>query len=579
MVRINSTFKQVLFGLLFLVINHTAAAATITASVDRQQINEGESFQLTLEVKGDPDGDPDFSPLESQFEILGRNKSSSMQIINGSISSRLVWELSLMPKQRGELNIPPIAFGADKSNSVKISVSRARTSQAGSGAKDLFLQVSAEPTQTHVQAQVIYTIRVYVAANITNASLSEPSLSDADAVVEKLGEDRRFETSYQGQHYQVVERRYAIFPQQSGKLTIAPIVFNAQMIQTSRYMLSPFPQAGQTRRIQSKAIEIDIKAKPATQTGNAWLPARNVRLEEEWPQEPPEFKVGEAVTRTLTLSADGLTAAQLPEIPANTPAEFKAYPDQPVLNDQKNDNGVIGVRQEKIAMIATQPGVYELPEIKLSWWNTATQKPETARIAKRKIKVLPAAGGTRPTGNKPENKPVATPAGPLTINPAPLASAKQNTSAGFWPWLSLFLTTGWLATLIILWRQRRRNIQAAAETHENNARQELESRKQLEKKIKQACLDDNARAAKQAILTWGKTLYPEKDLNSLNDIGKHLGGAVADELNKLNQALYSHTVHDWHGQSLWDSIQAYNTGQKKIKPRKKDALAPLYLTQ
>lgn len=577
MVDIKSTVKTVFLGLFFMAITNIAHAATITATVDRQQINEGESFQLTLEVKGDADDNPDFSPLERNFEILSRNKSSNMQIINGKISSKLIWALTLMPKQKGQISIPPIAFGTDHSNSIKLTVSQAQSSQPDSVAQDMFLQVTADPKQTHVQAQVIYTIRVYIATNITNASLSEPGLSDADAVVKKLGEDRRFETTYQNRRYQVVERRYAIFPQQSGKLKIAPVIFNAQMIQTSRYRMSPFPQAGQSRRIQSAAIELNIKAKPGTQKDKAWLPARNIQLEEEWPQNPPKFKVGEAITRTLTLGADGLTAAQLPEIAVKTPEGFKAYPDQPLLNDQNNEDGIIGVRQEKIALIATKAGHYNLPEIKISWWNTKTQKREIARIAKRKIEVLAADGSAKPPiSSSPLNISTANPANKLIKAPSPLTSAKGSGAAGFWPWLSLLLATGWLATAFILWRRNQHNTQAAIQTLDHKTKAAFESRKQAEKKIKQACMDNNTQASKEAILTWGKILYPEKSINSLSELGKHIGGTVANDINTLNQVLYSPSETTWQGQDLWDSIQDYNAGQKQTRPQKEDTLAPLY---
>ena len=372
-----------------------------------------------------------------------------MQIINGSVTNKLIWSLTLMPKRRGEMIILPISFGSNFSNRIKINVSQASVSKPRSVAKDLFLQVSAEPKQTHVQEQIIYTIRIYISTNISNASLSEPHLSDADAVIEKLGEDRRFETEYQGLHYQVVERRYAIFPQQSGQLKIKPIVFNAQLMQSSRYRYSPFSQQGPTKRIQSDAVEINIKPIPGTQKSKTWLPARHLHLQEEWPEEPPKFKQGEAITRTLTLGADGLTAAQLPEIIMATPEGFKTYPDQPLLNNKMNENGVMGIRQEKIAMIATKPGHYTLPEIKISWWNTKTQKQEIARLAKRKIEVTASSDHAKPfIDTHQENKSLD-----VAKNTSSPSTSTSDTSlnAGFWPWLSLILATGWLGTLFIMW--------------------------------------------------------------------------------------------------------------------------------
>ena len=50
-----------------------------------------------------------------------------------------------------------------------------------------------------------------------------------DAVVERLGEDRRFSASLGDQTYQVIERDYAIFPEKSGELYIPPVQFRGRV--------------------------------------------------------------------------------------------------------------------------------------------------------------------------------------------------------------------------------------------------------------------------------------------------------------------------------------------------------------
>jgi len=62
------------------------ANATISASLDTDEIAPGESVQLTLVHDGRTKDDPDLSPLDKDFDVLGRQSSSSMQIVNGSAS-------------------------------------------------------------------------------------------------------------------------------------------------------------------------------------------------------------------------------------------------------------------------------------------------------------------------------------------------------------------------------------------------------------------------------------------------------------------------------------------------------------
>ena len=553
-------------------------AATINATVDRSLLNAGESVQLTLNVKGDPDGDPNFGPLDSNFDVLSQNQNRSMQIINGSVSSTRQWVLTLMPKGQGVITIPPIAFGADVSNAVTITVMPAQTSRPGTAAADIFLQVKAEPKVAHVQAQVLYTVKVYIARNVTNASLTEPKLSDADAVIKKLGKDQRFDTVYMGRSYQVVERRYAIFPQQSGKLTIAPVTFDAKLVQSSGYGMNLFQQFGQNKRLRSESININIKPIPASQQTSTWLPAQAIKLQDAWTQAPTTFKVGEAITRTVTLTATGLTAAQLPEIMKSTPKGFKVYPDQPVLNDEVHGSGITGVRQEKMAMIATHPGHYVIPKITLNWWNTRTQHQETATLPERKINVVAAAANTTAhTAAAPQTRALGTNIAP----PPPVvaynanAQAEQRLKPSFWRWLSAFLGAGWLGTLLIIGYRYTRNKKTPKKKRNVKKEDAALTRKLTGKNLRQACQRNDVQAVKVALLTWANSLFPGQEITSIGDLAKCLKGPVVEQINALNHALYSPTPTDWQGQALWDSIQHYGKSQQ-TRPAEKEGLAPLY---
>ena len=103
-----------------------------------------------------------------------------------------------------------------------------------------------------------------------------------------------------------------------------------------------------TKRILSKEVVLEVKPKPAGFTGKDWLAAEKLELTQEWSGNTQQMKVGEPVTRTLTLQGVGTTVGQLPELSATKPdANLKAYPDQPVLNEHKLPEGISASRQEK----------------------------------------------------------------------------------------------------------------------------------------------------------------------------------------------------------------------------------------
>ncbi len=383
------TTKQQPFILLFLcailvfLLPRLGITAEITTSVDRNPINLSDSFQITFTATEEPDGEPDFSALSEDFTLLNQSQSNNSSWTNGQLSSSLQWIVTVMAKQAGTLIIPAIPFGTDSSQILQIQVQKTANTANAPVDDDLFLEVDATPENTYLQSQIIYTLRVYTRININQARLNEPELSDA--VIERLGEDSNYNTQINGVAYSVTERKYALFPQKSGALTINPIVLTAEVSAGNHN--NPFfngffnSQLSKTKRVESKAISLQIKPAPSSFTAPHWLPAENVSLTQQWSANTQALKVGEPLTRTLTLQAQGTTVGQLPDLESlSSDNSLKSYPDQPVINEQKNTSGLTAYREQKIALIPSKPGSYTLPAIEIPWFNTKTQKTELAKI-------------------------------------------------------------------------------------------------------------------------------------------------------------------------------------------------------
>jgi len=346
-------------------------AAEITAQVDRDNLHMNETFQLVLEASGSIDDDPDFGPLEQDFDIVSRSQSSNISIINGSYSKTTKWSLTLMPKQAGVITIPSIAFGKDRSPQLQVTIKPAGAPGTGKG-DNLYLEVDASTSQAYVQGQVLVTVKMLSSDNISQYGINDLQHEGVDVVVEQLGDDKQYRTYRNGKAYLVLERHYALFPQAAGSLHILPFRGEVQVGGGSRSLFDPFGGRSQVKRVRSRGLDISVSGIPQGYTGNTWLPAKELQLVEEWPDAKngkPVFKVGEPVTRTLSLMADGLTSAQLPTLAQASIDGIKQYPDQPTLHDNKKASGIIGIREERIALIPTRPGSYTLPAIEVPWWN------------------------------------------------------------------------------------------------------------------------------------------------------------------------------------------------------------------
>ncbi|ORU92829.1 MAG: hypothetical protein A6F72_05685 [Cycloclasticus sp. symbiont of Poecilosclerida sp. N] len=544
----------------FLLFNQAVFAVEITATLDRNPVNINTSFQLTYTATQSPDDDPDFSPLKNNFEILKQSRRSNSSWINGQSTKTIQWILNVMAKQTGHLLIPAIAFGDDVSKPISIEVSNKVVAKQNN-AEDLFFEVEVSPKTIYVQSQVLYTLRLYRRVQVTQARLTEPKMSDA--VIEKLTEDSTYNTVINGVAYVVTERKYAFFPQKSGVSTIEPLVLTADIVMpNARQHLNGFfnRPTTKTKRISSKAITLDILPPPDSFKASHWLPAERVRIKEKWSGDIAKMKLGEPLTRTITLHVKGTTAAQLPELLGVTLSNgLKSYPDQPLLKEEKEADGIIAFREEKVAYIPSKPGNYTLPAIEIPWFNSRTQRMEIARIPETTVTTIGAIASVE---NVAANNTTVAKTSPVIVE----ALDTQKKEKKLWMGLSLFLSLCWLITLVFLFRkQKPQKIESSADAKEMSLQETI-------KKLKHACADNDQLAAKNALLVWGKIKF---NSNSLSEISSHCQAQLRDEINCLNKNLYAEQTTSWEGKKLFQ-FYSENKVREKVSIKTDDGLDPLY---
>jgi hypothetical protein len=553
--------------LLFMLFSASVSAAKIDVSVNRNPITITDSFQLTFSTTDSPDDDPNFAPLKQNFDIINQQKSSQLSWVNGSTNKTIQWTLSVMAKRSGELQIPAISFGNDLSQPLSITVIETTPLNAISDDNELFLEVEANPINAYVQAQVLYTVRLYQRINLAQATLSDPKLDNA--VVEKLGEDHQYNTKVKGVSYLVTERKYAIFPQQSGVMTIAPLVLTADVITDdprSRFNSFFSNQDILTKRIFSKKINLNVQATPAGFDGDHWLPAEQLALKETWSNDTLQVKVGEPITRTLTILAKGATSSQLPALSMQqVNPELKIYPDQAVINDQKAGDGIMAMREQKIAFIPSTAGNFILPAINIPWFNTQTQEMEQAQISAVTLVAIASESANTSVNNMPTTPAIQSPQQPPEITPTPSSIASSN----IWMWATLGFGIAWLLTLLFIFWSRFNKPRIKIKSTMENTPVKL---KEIIKELKTACAENNPQAAQQALIKWATVSY---NITNLVELSSACDADFQAELTKLNHALYAKDKLAWDGSGLLQAVMAKQT--KQSSPKSVDEpLVPLY---
>ena len=369
---------------------------------------------------------------------------------------------------------------------------------------------------------------------------------------------QQYQTRIADKSYLVLEQKYALFPQQSGRLGILPVMAEVRL--PSRSGFDPFRRGGQIRRIRSQKLFIDVAPLPAEFQAQEWLPANHIQLSEDWQGDLGQLRAGEPLTRTLTLVADGLTAAQLPEIRSPAIDGIKQYPDQPGLQDQRSGSGIVGTRQQKIALIPGAAGIYQIPEIQLQWWNLRSGRIETARLPARELRV---AAAIAPTLVEPPQS------GAIDLAPTRVTVETNQ----FWVWLSLLLALGWGASLLAWWLHSRRRV--VAEESSQSAQQL--SLKQARQRLRQACEDNNASSARAALLAWGQALLSPRLVAGLPQLAEYLGVDMQQQIDRLNEALYAQKTQAWQGEELWRLCQSLEKNLHHLASSKTAAgLVPLH---
>jgi len=553
-------------------------AATIAVTVDSNPVSLDESFQLFFDVEGVVDGEPDFSPIQENFQILSTSQNSNFSMVNGRISSSKRWTLVLLAKKDGNLTIPAVSFGRDTSPAVQIEIKNEASNLGNTQQRydDIFIEASVSSLNPYVQSQVIYTLKLYRSIAIARASLTDPELTSGNAVIERINEDKSYETVVNGKPYYVIERNYAVYPQSSGTLSIGPISFMGQ-VQRSAFGRDPFGVQQRTVIRRSESITLSVRQIPDQFKGQYWLPAKNITVAEEWSSGPLTIKAGEPVTRTVIINAIGLIASQLPELPAIDLPNLRYYPDRPVLSNSKSATGMTSTRQEKSAIILNQPGDYVLPEISIPWWNTDTDRLELAVIPERTIRVVATAAGNMPADVSSSLPDILSSINAVTDDdvdskiPA-ISSPDSEGFFSFWKTVSISLVMIWIITLIF-WRRRSKDVGLS-----NFYDQGVQKTDRIVKDILESCKQDDPVKTRQNLLRWARSIWPESPPLNIGDISRRVGADLGLELQKLNNVLYSNGKQNWRGDDFWQifKTEAFPTRPDTENKVQKGHLEPLY---
>ena len=564
--------KLLYFGILMIYAN--LSLAEVSAWVDNNPVVVGEMFRLHIEAKNvDDPQEPDLSEIRG-LQVLNRSVQNQTSIVGTSITRTVNWTYVMLAPSSGNYRIPALQVGSEKT--IPIALKAEESSQSPNN-QIVRLEVDVSPNEVYPQQQVLVRVRIIrTGAQLENESLTPFEL--AGTQIEKVNQ-RSFRKVKNGKRQLITEISYVLLPEKSGTILLPQLSYQGNEIRGANSQGNfgnfgnfgnIFQQRGRRIFSNSEAQTIQVKALPVGFKG-WWLPTAKLELEEQWLPNPPEFRVGEPVTRTLTVNAYGVFGNQIPELSFELPEKMKAYADQPSIETVKTQEGLKGTRVEKWAIIPGQAGKLELPEISVAWWDVRKDEIRTSVFPARIIKVFPATVDF-PAAPVTQETAIETKKTAVVVTQEPVLADQQ---VGFWKALAIVFAILWGATLLLWFFLKKNNAASGIKKEEEIKRNKELALRSATKKVEKALSSGEAETVQTALLKWADSVWSENPPQGIEQIGERIP-QLKNGIKTLNSVLYGKQCKENSLEDLQKEFCGLSFTAKNEKNNRHTQLSPLY---
>ncbi|MDX1303251.1 BatD family protein [Photobacterium sp.] len=181
--------------------------------------------------------------------------------------------------------------------------------------------------------------------------------------------DRKGEQTWSRQRWEVT-----LYPQASGSFVIPPVPV---------WVKVSVPDGS---NVAGTLYTPPLRFEAALPTGmvsdqTPWFVASNVEIEQQWQTSHEQLKVGDAITRTVTVSAQDSLSVLLPNLLSDlSTQQYHTYPQPHQLSDTQTRGDYQSTRTEQSVYVIQQGGDITLPDIEFHWWNSKSNQLETVVV-------------------------------------------------------------------------------------------------------------------------------------------------------------------------------------------------------
>lgn len=388
------TSKILLLILFFSSLNY---AQKFYASVDKNKVGLNEQFEISFTFEGkDINSLNNFTPpaFTNFLTLSGPNQSTSMQIINGNVSASRTYSYYLQPRSIGKFSIgsasiqfdggtfktQPLTIEVVKGNTLPQQQSNDNTISNADIGDNLFIRTIVDKQKVYLGEQVTVVYKLYTRLNIASQmSINKlPNYEGFWSEEIETANNIDFTTEViNGKQYRVgVLKRAALFPSQTGELSITPFELNVPVqIQTKKrsnnifddFFNDPFGRS-ETYEYNAKSNTVKISVLPLPELKKPKSFAGAVgKFEITSSIEQKKYKTNEPITIKLTISGSGnIKLLNIPEL--NLPTGLDKY--EPKTDEQISAGVVVtGVKTIEYVIVPRIAGTKEIPPVEFSYFD------------------------------------------------------------------------------------------------------------------------------------------------------------------------------------------------------------------
>jgi hypothetical protein len=450
--------------------------ASVTASVDAQEVPAGSTLTYTITIQGGGMSGVAPGRLEglTNLEVVGGpNSSSSFSIGGGGVSASRSYTWFLVPRQQGTARIPAIAVKVGdkvyRTEPITVTVTAAGSApparpqapgfppgapgmpgQAPGGGQvrdpglnELRLENEVSDSRVFVGQPIVVTTRVLTRVVVLDVSAGpDPTLpgfileeSEGNIVSERVFRDNREYQSY------IVSRRI-LTPTNAGKTVIPPETRVIRVRASSRDAFDSFFSSMRPLELTRKSapITVEVLAPPATGRPADFSGAVG-SFTMAVDADRKEAFVGDAIGLKITLSGNG--NLKTVEAPAMGPsADFRVF-DPRVEEKASGTRPRLYTKTWSYVLTPLASGDIQLPAISFSYFDPASGKykritgPATRVAVKRS-----GPGGGAPVASASSPREVATLQKDIRFLKALDGSLSRTTAPLY--------RAGWIWTMVLL---------------------------------------------------------------------------------------------------------------------------------